>query len=112
MVWTLLLFVVQSLYAVINHNVIFCFPRYHVQTQRPKPDVSESVERTLCVVIAVLIFRHPTGFHTLVGLSSRLKSKTDFLVSQRPLILFSQKSAGLTIGPFLLNSDNQITLKL
>ena len=66
------------------------FPPVTCQTQRPRPDVSDPVESTLCVVLAVIMCRHPPGCHTLMVLSSRLKAMPEFLASRCPLILYSQ----------------------
>ena len=64
----------QGLYAVMTQNVRLCFPLERVQTQWPKPDVYDTVDRTLCVILSVLIFRHPPGSHTLVASSFMLQA--------------------------------------
>ena len=66
------MFLIQGLYAVMTLIVRLCFPWYLVHTKQPKPDVYDPVDRTLCVVIVVIIYIHPPVCHTLVASSSRL----------------------------------------
>ena len=81
-------------------------------TQRPRLDMSDPVERTLCVFSVVILCRHPPDCHTLVALSSRLQSMAELLAYQCTLILFPQESSGFTRGKFWLTSDNPIMPKL
>ena len=102
----------QGLDAVTTRSVRLYSPRLHVQTQLPRPDVSEPVERTLCVVLATIMFRHPTDCHTLAESSSRFHAINELMASQFPLIILYQESAGFTRGQCMLTYDNPIISNL
>ena len=77
-----------------------------------KNEFYEPVERTLCVVLVVIICRQPPGFHTLMVSSYMLQAMTELMASQCPLIISSQESAGFTRGQFMSTSDNKIMSRL